>query len=52
MSIGEIIEKLESLKGEIWQYVEDEETELQKQVKKQTNYLLDLLDELLIEWGK
>lgn len=49
MKIEDIIDELESLKGQIWAYVEDEETEVQKKVKEQTNYFLDLLDDLMLE---
>lgn len=49
MKIEDIIDELENLKGHIWAHVEDEETGIQKKVKEQTNYLLDLLDDLMLE---
>ena len=49
MKIEDIIDELENLKGQIWAYVENEEIEVQKKIKEQTNYLLDLLDDLMLE---
>ena len=49
MEIKEIIEKLEELKSHIWAHVENEETETEKDIKEETNYLLDLLDTLAVE---
>lgn len=46
MTIQEIIEKLEALKWEIWEYCEWEKNYTQIKVKKTTNLLLDLLEEL------
>lgn len=45
MNLTEIIEKLENLKSKIWVFVEEEQTELDKQIKDTTNLLLDLLEE-------
>lgn len=47
MTIREIVEELEeNLKPNIWAYVEDENTDLQKKIKDTTNLLLDLLESL------
>lgn len=46
MSLEEIIEELENLKCNIWEYCEWEKTYTQIRVKKTTNLLLDLLESL------
>lgn len=46
MKLEEIQSKLEELKSYLWEYVEDEKTDLQVDIKETMNYLLDLLDEL------
>ena len=46
MEIKEIIEELENLKCNIWEYCDWEKTYTQIQVKKTTNLLLDLLEQL------
>lgn len=48
MQISRIQDELESLKVELWEYVEDEETDLQTDIKETMNYLLDLIDDLMI----
>lgn len=52
MKIRSIIDKLEEVKSNIWEHVDDEKTNLQIEIKNQTNYLLDLLDELIDEEGE
>lgn len=49
MRLYEITDELEIIKSHIWEYVENEETELQKQIKYTTNLLLDLLESLNME---
>lgn len=44
-NLTEIIENLENLKCDLWVFVEEEQTELDKPIKDTTNLLLDLLDE-------
>ena len=44
-NLTEIIENLENLKCYLLVFVEEEQTELDKQIKDTTNLLLDLLDE-------
>lgn len=46
MKLDEIIENLENLKCEIWEHCEHEKNYTQIKVKKTTNLLLDLLEEL------
>lgn len=46
MEISEIVEELENLKSHIWEYCDWEKTYTQIQVKKTTNLLLDLLEQL------
>lgn len=48
MQLSRIQDELESLKAELWEYVEDEETDLQTDIKETMNYLLDLIDDLMI----
>lgn len=52
MQLSRIQDELESLKVELWEYVEDEETDLQTDIKETMNYLLDLVDELIVEYNK
>ena len=47
MQLSRIQDELESLKAELWEYVEDEETDLQTDIKETMNYLLDLIDDLM-----
>lgn len=49
-NLTEIIENLENLKCDLWVFVEDEQTELDKQIKDTTNLLLDLLEEKRRGW--
>ena len=48
MQLSRIRDELESLKAELWEYVENEETDLQTDTKETMNYLLDLIDDLMI----
>ena len=48
MELRKIENILESLKVELWEYVEDEETGLQTDIKETMNYLLDLIDDLML----
>ena len=48
MQLRRIRDELESLKVELWEYIEDEETDLQKDAKETMNYLLDLMDDLVL----
>ena len=48
MQLSRIQNELESLKVELWKYIEDEETNLQTDIKETMNYLLDLIDDLMI----
>ena len=52
MQLNKIRDELENLKSELWEYVEDEEIELQENIKVSMNYLLDLMDELVAEYYK
>ena len=45
MQLSRIQDELESLKAELWEYVEDEETDLQTDIKETMNYLLDLMED-------
>lgn len=47
MELRKIQNILESLKVELWEYVEDEETGLKQDIKETMNYLLDLVDDLI-----
>lgn len=48
MQLNRIQDELESLKAELWEYVGDDETDLQTDIKETMNYLLDLIDDLMI----
>lgn len=48
MQLSRIQDELESLKAELWEYVEDEETDLQTDIKETMNYLLDLVADLIL----
>lgn len=45
-----LLEQAEDLKQSLWCYVENEQTEVQKKAKDTMNYLLDLIDELGVEF--
>ena len=48
MQLSRIRDELENLKAELWEYVEDEETDLQTDIKETMNYLLDSIDDLIV----
>ena len=48
-TLQEIQEELENLKCELWQYCEEANTQSEKKVKEYMNWLLDWVDNLVLE---